>query len=354
MRELGRSLLLAAGLAVATATVAQAADMAFELVKTGSGRWIAAAGEITEQTPDRFRRFLEDNRLDDPNAGTLVYLDSPGGNLTAGIKLGGLIRKYGLHTAIGKSLPAHGRDMVIRPGECASACAFAFLGGAVRAAKGGELGVHQFYDAQAINDPDRSFSSEDMSTQQLLGAIIVNFVVRMGVDPRVASIAASTMPEDMYFFTDEELDDLRINFDPRRFGAWDIGLDGRGVVARSRSEDGVREVSLYCDARDGRTRVRLGGLGDGTDRVLSAIRDAGALSVFGERVAARDVGAFGREAARGIEAVVGGISAETVGSLGDLVIEAARGAAGAAAIPDVVTPSDNAAEAFAIALRNCV
>ena len=355
MRELAGWRLAAAGLAALVSTAAVADDMRFALVKSGASRWIAAEGEITEATPDTFRRFLEDNGLTNPRDGLAVYLDSPGGNLMSGIKLGGLIRKQGLHTSIGKSLPAHGRDMVIRPGQCASACSFAFLGGTVRFARGGELGVHQSYDADVLDDPEHNFSGAEMSTQQVIGAIIVNFVVRMGADPRIASIAASTMPEDMHFFSEEELDDLRINFDPRRFEPWDVALDGKGVVARSRSEDGVRQVSLYCREDDGIVRLRLGGLGDAAEPMLAAIRDAGGLRVFGSTVEPKDAETADRDGDRGVELVIAGFHPDQVVGKKALRIGDDAGDAGRPAdYPDITVPAENAPEAFAVALRNCI
>lgn len=355
MRELAWQRLAAAGVAILMSTAAAADEMRFELVKSASGRWIAAEGEITEATPDTFRRFLEGNGLTNPRDGLVVYLDSPGGNLMSGIKLGGLIRKQGLHTSIGKSLPAHGRDMVIRPGQCASACSFAFLGGTVRVARGGELGVHQFYDADVLDDPEHNLSGAEMSTQQVIGAIIVNFVVRMGADPRIASIAASITPEDMHFFSEAELDELRINFDPRRFGPWDVALDGKGVVARSRSEDGLRQISLYCREDDGIARLRLGGLGDAAEPMLAAIRDSGGLRVFGTTVEPKDAETAERDGDRGVELMIAGFHPDQVVGKPALRIGDDAGSPGRPAdYPDITVPAENARQAFAVALRNCI
>jgi hypothetical protein len=55
--------------------------------------------EITAATPDEFATFL---KAKDVKIGARyeVYLNSPGGSLLAGIKLGEIIRKYGLGTRV--------------------------------------------------------------------------------------------------------------------------------------------------------------------------------------------------------------------------------------------------------------
>lgn len=356
MREVMKRPLITLGFAALMGSAAVADEMTFTLAESGGTRWITAEGEMTEATPDRFLRFLQDNGLADSGGELAVYFDSPGGNLMSGIKLGGLIRKQGLHTSIGRTLPAHAGGKALRPGKCASACSFAFLGGTVRSARGGELGVHQFYDSAALADPTaRSFDASAMSTQQLIGAIIINFVVRMGVDPRVASIAASTMPEDLYFFSDEELADLKVNWDPRQFGPWTVGLSGQGVIALSRSNDQTRTLALYCRQDDGITRVRVAGLGDGLDQALAAVRDHGGLHVFGWIVDAQDAVAADLDGDKGLEFVIDGFHPDSVVGRDELLIgEDSGSSGGTAGYPDFKAPGENAAAAFAVAMRNCV
>ena len=61
--------------------------------------WIVAEGEITRETPQKFKKFLKE---EDPGA-FIVVLNSPGGNLFGGIELGRIIRENGFHTKVGKS-----------------------------------------------------------------------------------------------------------------------------------------------------------------------------------------------------------------------------------------------------------
>lgn len=334
-------------------------EMTFELVKGKPGcdrcEWISAGGEIMEDTPDRFVQFLSRTGLLGADRPLVVYLDSPGGNLVSGIKLGGLIRREGLHTSIGRTTKDRGGVASIKPAKCASACSFAFLGGTVRSAGAGELGVHQFYDAEALADPSaKSFDATAMSTQQLLGAIIINFVVRMGVDPRVASIAASTMPDDLHYFDDEELEDLRINWDPHAFGAWQLSLVGSGVEAVSRSNDGTRSLALYCTRADEVPHLRLKGLGDRTKATLDAVRERGGLDAFGWIVDQSDVAIIEEDEDGAVELTLEGFQPESVAGKEALLVGDETGGSIPADFPNVVTPGEDARRAFAIALKNCI
>jgi hypothetical protein len=90
-----------------------------------------AIGTITTDTPEAFRRFLKSA---DASYSKELHLHSPGGDLVAALELGQLIREAGLSTYVGRSIPLEGLMDVYdynRP-VCASACAYAFLGGVTR------------------------------------------------------------------------------------------------------------------------------------------------------------------------------------------------------------------------------
>lgn len=77
---------------------------------------ILVSGEISRETAATVGRLLERN----PRVG-MLYLDSPGGDLFAGMDLGVLAHKYGLTVVVNQW-----------GAECESACALAFLGGKQR------------------------------------------------------------------------------------------------------------------------------------------------------------------------------------------------------------------------------
>jgi hypothetical protein len=127
------------------ATAAIGEPMKFELKGTGGNcngcEWVAAEGEITTDTPDVFEKFVKsEDRVNGRHISFHLYFNSPGGTLAAGVKLGELIRKYEYSTGVASTVPDGVGASKTERGRCASACAFAFLGGIVRTADDAEVG----------------------------------------------------------------------------------------------------------------------------------------------------------------------------------------------------------------------
>lgn len=71
-------------------------------IEIGGNAWfLFLDGTIDTDAPRRFEEYLKANGIPDRSH---VYLNSPGGSLVAGIKIGRLIRKHGLSTNIGTRL----------------------------------------------------------------------------------------------------------------------------------------------------------------------------------------------------------------------------------------------------------
>jgi hypothetical protein len=153
-----------------------------------------AVGTITEATPAAFAEFAKRNP-----SGAPVEFHSPGGNLLAALKLGEMLRTGGYDTSLGAL--------------CASACVYAIIGGVNRyiaktafdadsdydnrniGATGTKLGIHQFYQSAALDEPLRkAFSAIDKSSDQMLMALLLEYAMRMGVDLRLVSAASSIPP----------------------------------------------------------------------------------------------------------------------------------------------------------------
>ena len=108
----------------------------------------AIEGEIVEGDAAKFEQLLQE--IPPVGENYEVYLHSPGGRLTEGIKLGLLFRKYGLWTSVGQLVKDDNSRLPIPADSalCASACAIAFLGGKNRSlGKNDKLGFHQFFDS---------------------------------------------------------------------------------------------------------------------------------------------------------------------------------------------------------------
>jgi hypothetical protein len=105
--------------------------------------------------------------------------------------------------------------------------------------------VHQFYNEIALRDPSaKVFDSLDMSQHQFISAMLIDYVFRMGVDPRLVSIAASTPPAEMRFLDEQLLDDLNVKWYPKDFEPWSIEPSGAGVIAITQSKDGTRAAKF--------------------------------------------------------------------------------------------------------------
>ncbi|MER9597076.1 MULTISPECIES: hypothetical protein [unclassified Mesorhizobium] len=103
------------------------AGLQFQAGQTDSGfRYILISGDFASQ--DDLSVF---EALARSNASVAVTFQSPGGNIQKAMELGRLIRRLGLNTA------------QFRAAECASACSLAFLGGVMRYADPGSIGVHK-------------------------------------------------------------------------------------------------------------------------------------------------------------------------------------------------------------------
>jgi hypothetical protein len=165
-----------------------------------------------------------------------VWLNSPGGNLFAGMELGRIIRRHRASTHI-----IDRRTLL--PGECYSACALAFLGG-----------VHRFNDNAARYGVHRASlsvrsSAGDVDLAPHLSAAIRDYIREMGVDVRLLELWMKAGPDEMYVLTPQEARDLRVSHDGRQPPKWTIVTTPRGRVLQGQqtTTDGTGTVSFSCD-----------------------------------------------------------------------------------------------------------
>ncbi len=198
-------------LLVICAAPALAEPMTFRLAGNGGNcsecAWIAAEGEITEAAPGALTSFLDDHHA------RLVVFDSPGGDLGAALRMGRILRDRGKATGVGRTVrDAYGTFSTVVEGTCESACAFAFMGGEARRIDQpdanqfvplpGKVGMHRFYTRTGNEIPSAA-------TQQIMGQLLI-YVQDMGVDPRVLSLASTASEDEMYFFSVDEREELRL------------------------------------------------------------------------------------------------------------------------------------------------
>lgn len=198
----------------------------------GCGGWINAIGEITPTTPADFKKFLSQT----PYPPLAVRFNSPGGNLIAGLELGEIIRKNKLNT-----------EAIL----CASACAYAFLGGVQRSFvdKQSKIGVHRFYHSKAMQNPTlQQFSGVDLDNTQKLMAGLLLYAMKMDIDLRILSISAEAGPEDMRWLSEKEAQELKVTYNPNYWLPWKVEPSGHGLIAFSETVDKTRYMQLGCSS----------------------------------------------------------------------------------------------------------
>jgi hypothetical protein len=187
--------------------------MRFELI-VGA---ILADGDIVSDTPDQLERFLARNSISINNK---LILNSRGGDLWAGLKMGKIIRAHRLHTSVGgyNQWAHRSFDQMERStgkeryyAYCISACTLAFLGGAERAmAFDGLYAVHQASmecrdpnkqpadkTQQAAGKPLCPHSMDAFSAAQSMFGDLVEYVQKMGVDPAFVTEMSKADPDGM-------------------------------------------------------------------------------------------------------------------------------------------------------------
>lgn len=166
--------------------------MVIELV---SGGRLEAKGAIIPGTAERFKAEIE-KRGDYVKT---VVLSSPGGSVQDALAMGKLIREKGLATRVESD------------GLCASSCPLVFAGGRERtASKGAAIGVHQVI---AYGGPGMT-ADQGMNHVQKVAATCQRYLTDMGVDTQVWTHAMETPPEEIFYFTDKELADLKLTSPP--------------------------------------------------------------------------------------------------------------------------------------------
>lgn len=124
----------------------------------------------------------------------IITFDSNGGNIVAAMAYGRAIRSLGLST------------FQLRATQCASACALAFVGGTVRQADPGSIGVHQ-----SSFSPERNLDGHSaVAAVQEITAQIMTYLIEMGVDPRLLQLSLSIAKDDMRYLTASEMQAYKV------------------------------------------------------------------------------------------------------------------------------------------------
>ena len=211
-------LVIAVILHVALASHAMTLAVVTERVAGGSGGYLSheirLTGSFERGDSDQLKAILEElKRRGGTNPGeslAVLSLDSKGGALEEGMRVGRLLRQFGVAT-------------IVRSGKrCLSSCAIAFLGGATprpagpeadrQLEVGGRLGFHAFYAPRDGDAHDAATSrARGVTEGRATSALVVAYVLEMGIDPGPILRALMRPPEEMtYIETAGEFVDLGI------------------------------------------------------------------------------------------------------------------------------------------------
>lgn len=240
-------------LGMAVSSSANSKEMSFDIIYANHTNIVVADGEITGRTPQKFQDFLDT----DPFDGFVFYIDlnSPGGNLAGGMKLGRMIREAELTSRVVSYTPRAPKEEYWypkeQPGICISACALAYLGGEDRALdERSVLGFHQFSSVgNAAGVVDDVYETE--TTTQAIAGLVQAYIVDMGAAPQLFSLLSVTPPERLFIPDDEQLSTLNI-IPPDVFQNYSLEPYRDGVVAFSvfknnaKGRNVVSQITLYC------------------------------------------------------------------------------------------------------------
>ncbi|ATQ69231.1 MULTISPECIES: hypothetical protein [Methylosinus] len=207
-------LIALAAAAAATAPV-RADEMSFRLVTLADshcgGRCpqvVAAEGEIVEDTPDVFLRFLR-NRASREPLRSILLIDSPGGKVVASMSLGQELRKLGMAVVVAR-VGAEGGPLV--SGRCYSACVYALMGGLKRVIpRQSRVGVHRMFNYVDGVDP---MSGEALRERRYadggMRKALSRYSASMGISRDLIALAERTSPDRVHLLTAAEISRWRL------------------------------------------------------------------------------------------------------------------------------------------------
>jgi hypothetical protein len=217
------------------------------------------SGEITTSTKQEMLAALDQIGRKVP----MLYLDSAGGDLVAGMELGEAIRRRGINTSIGKSSGNYGKPL---PGICYSACVLTFSGGHFRFAdQNARIGIHRFYR--------RTTSTSDLDVGQVVSAAITSYLIRMGVSPLLFEKMAQVGGGKMQLLPISEASGLSLVNNGILSPQW--GIEGKQGTVYLKGEqetwNGTGKLIVTCASHNG---VKISALYDAGTNNQEILRNA--------------------------------------------------------------------------------
>jgi membrane-bound ClpP family serine protease len=202
---------------------------------------VTLRGEITPAMIPKVREAVAAATGDPIPAGLIVLLDSGGGDGLAAVEIGRLLRGAQAHVFV--------------TGRCASACVFVFMGGVVRQAADGALGIHRArltrIDPATGKRVEIDVGRDDRAARRLrnANASLRQYLTEMGALQSFHALMESTPVEPLRYLSRAEAKSL-------------------GVIGFEQNYLRYRDAKLVK-----RFAMRSGDLERLTDRVLDKCRE---------------------------------------------------------------------------------
>ena len=168
---------------------------------------IQIKGGITPELVPKVKEAIAKTTGDPLPAGLIVMLDSPGGDGLAAIEVGRLLREAHAHVFVS--------------GKCSSACVFIFMGGVVRQAPDGALGIHRARitridkDSKKRIEVDHTKSARAQKKLEEGNQQIRAYVQEMGILAQFSDAMDAVPHDTMRWLSRKEAKDLGvIGFEP--------------------------------------------------------------------------------------------------------------------------------------------
>ena len=191
---------------------------------TGCREWIAAEGRIVSGSADRLKEFLA--KLDGRELP--IFFHSRGGSGADALRIGLLLRERRMFAGIGRTIPAQCRvfakddatcqrmigaavaveaHLLPNEGQCHSGCVYAFLGGSSRrVAPGARLGIHAARLVAASNPARIDGRAKTPAASMMdIQRSVRRYLVELGVDPKLADLAATVSPTRIYALSRDDI-----------------------------------------------------------------------------------------------------------------------------------------------------
>jgi hypothetical protein len=183
---------------------AEQASMTFRSVNFDSGdcgadcpQVIVAEGVIETETPQVFADFAR-QAAKAPRLPSLIFMNSPGGNVVASMELGGAFRRLRAAVVVAGFASVGTRSGPIA-GQCLSACVYALMGATRRVAPPeSRVGLHRM-------SLEESGADGGSLADRRMVAAVARYAARMGVNPALVWRAESLTPGRLYILSPAEI-----------------------------------------------------------------------------------------------------------------------------------------------------